>query len=1098
MRSMAAAAAPVEEESIQSSMMESESSCVPTTSSKQAIVSADTADPILLSSSESHETKDARDEDSVVTAATRNNASDEQREEAQEEKKPSPTAVPRTTTTTTTTSTSTSTNANNNNTKKRTKNNNNANKNLNNNNGIGNNNNNNNNGVYPYPRQPWVAPYGPPPYGYPGGNGPYGPPPPHYSHPHHHPHAPHPHMMPHPHYGGAYGGPPPPHAGGNRGANGNNGGGGQGYPGHLAYGVGPPPYGMYGMPPSYPPNNCGGMPSLNSDSASVSSGRSKNSKTSQRKRTIDGIQAGNNNIHGHADLPPSAYQFRRSDSNSSSTSTVTASNNTSMDTHHTSSDSAADAGIERSGSNDFLFNNPNSNNNDDARKSNNRGYHRRDYSAASTASSLSVGGFSLNSYEGPRGTCQDLVLKRLLVGWLVGRFETKSHACSRVLLDCYFFASVGGMDDAMMVDVTKSSPKRHKSNSRGSLAVDTHAHIMMPPAPAHLDSEHSSRFGQLTMDDKRPTSTSSHSSAGDCNLFLSLSTSPINHATDHEDVDATPLSKNTAKAQARKDKMTDTAKSAGIFKSRPGAGPSLKLETTLSEQDHPSDTPGLHTEDQSLLNSHLRGQSFTPLPHMSQSEDSTTGISPSNGVFSAGIAPQLSWSIAGDTPSLGDLADWEEDNKSKGEKTRPSSTTSAETQGMLISPQDFQLWKEEHDLADGGLSGTTTPLPFFMEQAASEGRESNNIRMDQSRMTQTARKMTQPHAAHHQLHHNHHPGDPNQMHQTFLNSAAREQGIKSFNKASMHPMWNKNDMPPTPLFAASDYRDDFFGARSPMDGDRRDSMDFFAANHMFGHGPHSHHIDRVRNLRGRVPPGSHLPPMPLHIPPLMSSHLPMTSPMGLGPGKSMGMWSPHHGMPPPMGSPHHMASPLSSMAQSKRKCVPLKPPIPSKFQGNIEKTSKSPVPEFTSLVNFPAHMSQKQSGNLPEGIRCCVMCGSACPCSSSNKCKKSGSKNGAEGGLAPRNSNGQDLIGDKNGGYAIIPTQNKGLCTLCDVNVWVVVTTGLEIKWCKGCKNFRPWAAFGDKGLATKCLRCRERQREKYALQKEEKEKTRMLTKVKA
>ena len=51
-----------------------------------------------------------------------------------------------------------------------------------------------------------------------------------------------------------------------------------------------------------------------------------------------------------------------------------------------------------------------------------------------------------------------------------------------------------------------------------------------------------------------------------------------------------------------------------------------------------------------------------------------------------------------------------------------------------------------------------------------------------------------------------------------------------------------------------------------------------------------------------------------------------------------------------------------------------------------------------------------------------------------------------------------------------------------------MTSSGLEIKWCKGCKNFRPWAAFGDKGLATKCVRCRERQREKYALTKEEKD----------
>jgi hypothetical protein len=178
--------------------------------------------------------------------------------------------------------------------------------------------------------------------------------------------------------------------------------------------------------------------------------------------------------------------------------------------------------------------------------------------------------------------------------------------------------------------------------------------------------------------------------------------------------------------------------------------------------------------------------------------------------------------------------------------------------------------------------------------------------------------------------------------------------------------------------------------------------------------------------------------------------------------------------------------------------------MPFKFfnTSDMEKVKTATVPEFTSLVNFPAHMSQKQSVNLPEGMRCCVMCGQACPCSTGMKKKcnngtltNANKTNKPDGSLAPRSSNGQDtnnMMGDKNG-YAIIPTQNKGLCTLCDVNVWVAVNTGLEIKWCKGCKNFRPWAAFGDKGLATKCLRCRERQREKYALQKEEKEKSRLL-----
>jgi len=53
----------------------------------------------------------------------------------------------------------------------------------------------------------------------------------------------------------------------------------------------------------------------------------------------------------------------------------------------------------------------------------------------------------------------------------------------------------------------------------------------------------------------------------------------------------------------------------------------------------------------------------------------------------------------------------------------------------------------------------------------------------------------------------------------------------------------------------------------------------------------------------------------------------------------------------------------------------------------------------------------------------------------------------------------------------------------------MVSQDGLEIKWCKGCKNFRPWAGFGEKGLATKCVRCRHRQREKYASQRRQQSK---------
>jgi Zn-finger nucleic acid-binding protein len=121
------------------------------------------------------------------------------------------------------------------------------------------------------------------------------------------------------------------------------------------------------------------------------------------------------------------------------------------------------------------------------------------------------------------------------------------------------------------------------------------------------------------------------------------------------------------------------------------------------------------------------------------------------------------------------------------------------------------------------------------------------------------------------------------------------------------------------------------------------------------------------------------------------------------------------------------------------------------------------------------------------------MCGQACPCSTIGKNKKNkANKASGDGSLAARNNNVQNA---EKQGLAVIPTQNKGLCTLCDVNVWIVASSGLEIKWCKGCKNFRPWASFGDKGLATKCLRCRDRQREKYAVQKEEKERTRIVSK---
>lgn len=636
----------------------------------------------------------------------------------------------------------------------------------------------------------------------------------------------------------------------------------------------------------------------------------------------------------------------------------------------------------------------------------------------------------------------------------------------------------------------KASPKRRKGSDSARLAVDTginnksknHRRIPSPTDSAI----NGTGFEQLSMNDKAKNREENNGNS----LFMSLSTSPINHP----EVDATPISKNTNKKAATKitiktDIMEDDEEKD--VKSEQKPSPFHKpLHSLGADTPTPPMGDSEMMTDEHLLNRHLRGQTFTPLPHLAEQ-----GISPSNAGFNT-IHQSLSWSIAGDTPSLEDLAacSWEEHDKV--ESKRPGSTTShlsTSTRDIVISPHNFSLWKEEHEtikkedgkdndtvrlsmlsphseigMAVDGEGGTTTPLPlFFNDKMGSEERENVNHDKKSSAMR------------------HHYKEEPEHARNMFGagGSAMKHHYPNPHYGAPPTPVY-AGSKPPTPMFAGSNLG----FARSPLHGE--------GPRMMFGHPPpHGGHNDRVRNLRGRVP--GHMPPMPLHIPPPMSSHHPLTSPMGIGHhGKPM--WSPHHGMHPPMPSPHHM-SPMD-MSQSKRKCVPLKHPIPSKFQGDMEKVKGANVPEFTSLVNFPVHMSQKQSVNLPEGLRCCVMCGQACPCSNGTK-KTCTGKGKSDGSLAPRNSNGQDpsnMMGDKSN-YAIIPTQNKGLCTLCDVNVWVVINTGLEIKWCKGCKNFRPWAAFGDKGLATKCLRCRERQREKYALQKEEKEKTRLTkgTKIK-
>jgi hypothetical protein len=428
----------------------------------------------------------------------------------------------------------------------------------------------------------------------------------------------------------------------------------------------------------------------------------------------------------------------------------------------------------------------------------------------------------------------------------------------------------------------KSSPKRRKGGDSEPVNVDGGSDSksifkrkghrrMASPSDSSIDGPESSRFEQLTMNDSHPM----REEKANGSLFLSLSTSPINHP----EVDATPISKNTKKASTKITIKTDLMDEETSL-----SGKSSPMRSQIL--DRPADTPtppipgGMAESemmtDEHMLNRHLRGQSFTPLPHLSES----SGASPTNAGFSA-IAPQLSWSIAGDTPSLEDLAacSWEETDKD--DKKRPSSTTSQHsnsTRGMVISPHSFSLWKDEHEsnnqkkgedgkdvesirfsmlspnseiaMAVDGSSGTTTPLPLFFDQPGSEERENVN---------QTDKNSGEKKSNHSKQHTK--EGDPDHIHHMFVTNGGRGHSIKHHH-ASPPFLWPKHDGhsvggPPTPVYAGSKpptplYAGSHVGfARSPLHGDRRDHHpDFFKPGGMFGHPPPGSHNDRVRNLRG--------------------------------------------------------------------------------------------------------------------------------------------------------------------------------------------------------------------------------------------------------
>ena len=146
-----------------------------------------------------------------------------------------------------------------------------------------------------------------------------------------------------------------------------------------------------------------------------------------------------------------------------------------------------------------------------------------------------------------------------------------------------------------------------------------------------------------------------------------------------------------------------------------------------------------------------------------------------------------------------------------------------------------------------------------------------------------------------------------------------------------------------------------------------------------------------------------------------------------------------------------------------RRCTPLATPWPPCYEGDFEAAKRFPVPDFTMLTNF-----QPCKYTTEEGKQLCVMCGSLRPFQGGKSFKTKQMK----------------VYQNKAQEGAVIPNQNKGVCTNCDVDIWVVNASGLQIKWCKGCKNFQSWASFGQKGYASKCIACRDRQKEKYAASK--------------
>lgn len=111
---------------------------------------------------------------------------------------------------------------------------------------------------------------------------------------------------------------------------------------------------------------------------------------------------------------------------------------------------------------------------------------------------------------------------------------------------------------------------------------------------------------------------------------------------------------------------------------------------------------------------------------------------------------------------------------------------------------------------------------------------------------------------------------------------------------------------------------------------------------------------------------------------------------------------------------------------------------------NVEKASS--VPDFSELINFPQKSVVGAKLTTRNGKKRCIMCGHW--------------------------RSVLRIVGDMSVVPPIIPYDNRGVCTDCQVRVWNVQETNLAIKFCQQCKNFGEWTTFCNDTTCNDCQAC--------------------------